>query len=73
MTFTSDSGSKVVTESGLNFFHVSHSTGTGSTSSFSFSRPVVLADLGRSFLLDVVIGSTSGSAQSVRLVVSFTK
>merc|ERR1712146_805954 len=63
--------SEAVSKSSLDLFDVSVSAGTWSTSSFSFSRPVELTDLGGSFFLDVVVTSTGGSAQSVGVVVSF--
>jgi len=65
--------SESVSESGLDLFDVSGSSGTWSTSSFSFGRPVELTDLGGSFLLDVVVTSSGGSAQGVGFVVSFTE
>ena len=65
--------SETVGKSGLDLFNVSASAGTWSTSSLSFGRPVELTDLGGSFLLDVVVTSTGGSAQSVGFVVSFTE
>jgi hypothetical protein len=65
--------SEAVGKSGLDLFNVSGSTGTWSTSSFSFGRPVELTDLGGSFFLDVVVTSTGGSAQSMGFVVSFTE
>ena len=65
--------SETVGKPGLDFFNMSGSTSSWSTSSLSFSGPVELTNLGGSFFLDVVVGSAGGSTQSMGFVVSFTE
>merc|ERR1712173_142947 len=65
--------SKSISKSSINLLQMSLSTSTGGTSPLSLGGPVELTDFGGSFLLDVVIGSASFSAEGMGLVVSFTK
>ena len=70
---------EVVLESSGNVLEVSHTTGTGSSSSLSLQSPVVGSQLGSwvttrstSLLLDVERTLTASVTQGVGLVVTFT-
>ncbi|RNA38550.1 hypothetical protein BpHYR1_027418 [Brachionus plicatilis] len=72
--------SEAILESSVNVLQVSSATSTSGVSSFGFFTPVILAESGTgeaarraSLLLNVIRASSATTAQSVRLVVTFTK